>query len=79
MDEMIFYPSRVHDDDIPSEIIIVDHSYKHLNLPCEPDCTIDREAAITWFHETWANRLQADGKPVIVVSRIYEEGEGMKE
>ena len=74
MDEMIFYPSRIHDKDMPRKVIVIDHSYQHLNLPYEPI-----EATFAWFHETWANRLQANGEPVIVVSRIHEGGEGKNE
>ncbi len=76
MDEMIFLPSRVHEDDIPGTIIIDDHGYQHLNLPCE----VDHEAeAIEWFRSRWLTRLLTDGEQVIITSRIFEEGEGMKE
>ena len=79
MDEMIFLPSRVHENDIAGTSTIADnHGYQHLNLPLLVDepSQADRKSALTWFHETWADRLKADGDPVIIVSRIYEEGEG---
>lgn len=85
MDEMIFLPSRVHEDDMPSKVIIINHDWQHLNLPLlvdDPLPTVDetdREAYIAWFHKTWACRLQTDEEPVIIVSRIYEEGEGKNE
>jgi len=69
---MFILPCRIHQDDISGAVIVDDHGYQHLNLPCEAD----RESAIDWFRETWVDRLKADVEPVIIVSRIHEEEEG---
>lgn len=78
MDELIFLPSRIHEEDIPDtpSAIANDHTWEHLNLPCE----VDHEAeAIDWFRSKWLTRFLTDMEPVIITSRIYEEGEGKNE
>lgn len=76
MDEMIFLPCRIHQDGVSGTVIIDDHGYQHLNLPCEVD---HKAEAIAWFRSRWAKRLLTDGDPVIITSRIFEEEEGKNE
>jgi hypothetical protein len=44
--------------------------------PCSIDESYDnakRAASIAWFEETFRDRLNTDAKPVIVISKIYED------
>lgn len=63
---IVCFPSRVHDEDIPCEIVLDDPGYQHLNLPID-------EASVDWFEETFRDRLDTDVIPVIVTSKVYGE------
>ncbi len=72
-------PSRHHEDDVPGTIIDTDnHHWEHLHLPIIVDDPrdVDREARIAWFKENFAHRMNTDGEPVNIISRLYENEGG---
>ena len=85
MDELIFLPCRTHEEDLVAGPFTVDaSSYQRLNLSpvilgeVYQSNGVNHEAALAWFQETWATRLNTEGEAVVVTSRIHEEEGGQE-